>query len=170
MYQTNYILKDCLQNMYDSNAELYQPKFRLSDPRQAKVMEEDHNNKTLIQHDAQHFIFGCGTDAEGELALQINVFLLTDMKWSTIMSTYTKEPGAGDALKDAIKAYMKLGIFGVLSASTRSIAHITITVLKRLKFNLTGQTLFPFSQTHKMLNMTIDEIRAKYNIKPYNQN
>ncbi len=168
MYETNYILKDCLQNMYDSNLGLYQPKYRLDDSRELEVLETTSDERTLIQHDAQYFVFGCGTDIEGKLALQINVFLLTNMK--KFFDTYNDGLGAGEAAIEGLKAFVKLGVIGAILAILKLILHLILTILKRLKFIITRQTLFPFSQTHKILDLTVDEIRSKYNIKPYNQN
>ena len=170
MYQTNYILKNCLQNMYDSNPGLYQPRYRLDDPKEEEVLEQFTDERTLVQHDAQHFVFGCGTDIEGELALQINVFLLTDMKWKTILATYNDGLGAGEAAIEGLKAFIKLGLLRAILAILKLISHFILTTSKRLKFMTSKQDLFPFSQTHKMLNLTIDEIRETYKIKPYNQN
>ena len=169
MYQTKYILKKCLQNIYDSNPNLYQPKYRLDNPKEIQLLENNNDERTLIQHDSQHFVFGCGTHIEGELALQINVLFLADMKWRTILATYNDGLGADEAVKDGIKAFVKLGLLGAIVRIFRLIVHLILTIFKRFKFILRKRKLFPFSKTHQMLNMTIDQIRTEYDIKPYNQ-
>lgn len=170
-YQTNQQLKNCLQGMYDGNPGLNQPKFKMNDPKEVLLLSNDPLERLLVQHDSQHFIFGSGTDIEGELALQITVFFLSNKRWSEILTEYYNvDGGVGPYAAEGVSAYQRLGFLKGMYAILCLIAHFFKTISKRLLFTITGQELFPFSQTHKMLDLTLDDIRFKYNIKPYNQN
>jgi hypothetical protein len=154
-------LKSKLNQMYDSDPGLTRSKYDFDDPL----------DLLLVQHDSQHFIFGCGTDAEGEIALQISIFLLTDLSPIQIFKMYTKEEPeansnleAKSALDGLFQTFGNLNFFEKITATLRLIGHICTC----LWIKITTRNRFPFLKTHEYLDWEVDDIRYKFNIKPYN--
>lgn len=153
-------LKTLLNQMYDSNPGLTRSKYNFDDP--AELL--------LTQHDAQHFIFGCGTDAAGEYALQISIFLLTDLSPVQIYKMYTKKEmnsnvdlEAKAALNGLFAEFGKLSFSGKIKTILRLIGHFWSC----LWIKITTRQRFPFTHTHDYLDWTVEDIRNKFNIKPF---
>jgi hypothetical protein len=153
-------LKQQLNQMYESNPGLTPSKYDFNDPL----------DLLLTQHDAQHFIFGCGTDVEGEIALQISIFLLTDHSPVQIFKMYTKEEKntnvkleAKEALDGLFQTFGELSFIDRIKTIFRMIGHF----LSCLWIKITTRNRFPFTQTHEYLDWTVADIRTKFNIKPY---
>jgi hypothetical protein len=155
-------LKDNLNQMYDNNPGLTRSKYNFDDPL----------DLLLVQHDSQHFIFGCGTDSEGEIALQISIFLLTDLSPLQIFKMYTKEEKdtnvkleAKAALNGLFQTFGKLSFGDKIKTIFRLIGHF----FNCLWIKIATRQRFPFTKTHEYLDWTIPDIRKKFNIKPYIQ-
>jgi hypothetical protein len=149
----NTTLKTLLDRMYENNSSLTKAKYDFDDP--VDVL--------LIQHDAQHFIFGCGTDIEGELSLQVSIFLLSDAKPSNLIKIYTQDEGADDFIDEGIKSFLSLTLISKVKTIFMLLKHF----IGCLWIKITTRTRFPFNETHKYLEWTVIDIRKKYNIKPY---
>jgi hypothetical protein len=159
---TSQTLKDNLIKMYDNNPGLTRSKFDFNDPSEL----------LLTQHDSQHFIFGCGTDAEGEMALQISIFLLSDLSPAEIFKMYTAEEEvetgelvAKSALDDLFKTFGKLKFLDKIKTIFRLIGHF----LSCLWIKITTRQRFPFLKTHEFLDWEVKDIQKKFHIKPYIQ-
>jgi hypothetical protein len=155
-------LKTLLNQMYDSNPGLTRSKYDFDDPL----------DLLLVQHDSQHFIFGCGTDSEGEIALQISIFLLTDLSPMQIFRMYTKEEKntnvkleAKESLDGLFQTFAKLEFFEKFKTIFRLIGHF----FSCLWIKISTRQRFPFTKTHEYLDWTILDIRQKFNIKPFIQ-
>jgi hypothetical protein len=156
-------LKQQLIQMYDSNPGLTRSKFDF----------DDQMDLLLTQHDAQHFIFGCGTDSEGEIALQISIFLLSDLSPFQIFKMYTADNDpdtdelvASSALDGLFKEFGKLKFLDKIKILFRMIGHFFAC----LWIKITTRQRFPFLHTHEYLDWTVEDIQKKFNIKPYIQN
>jgi hypothetical protein len=148
----NTTLKTLLDRMYDNNPGLTRAKYDFDDPL----------DLLLVQHDAQHFIFGCGTDIGGELLLQISVFLLSDVKPSDLIKLYTRDEGADDAANEGIRAFLALKLDTKIKTVFMVLKHLMVC----LWIKLTTRSRFPFDKTHNYLGWTVTDIRRKYNIQP----
>lgn len=149
----NTTLKTLLNQMYDNNPGLIRAKYDFDDPV----------DLIGVQHDAQHFIFGCGTDIEGELALQISIFLLSDLKPSEIVKLYAQEEDADKFVDGAIKAFLSLKLLAKIKTIFMLLRHLIVC----LWIKMTTRNRFPFHKTHEYLEWTVADIRKKHNIKPY---
>lgn len=149
----NTTLKTLLNQMYDNNSGLTRAKYDFDDP--VDVL--------LVQHDSQHFIFGCGTDIEGELALQISIFLLSDVKPGELVKMYTQDEGADEFIRGGIKSFLSLKLF----VKVKTIFMLSKYLIVCLWIKMTTRSRFPFKKTHEYLEWTVADIRKKYNIKPY---
>jgi hypothetical protein len=149
----NTTLKTLLDRMYENNPSLTRAKYDFDDPV----------DLLLVQHDAQHFIFGCGTDIEGELSLQISIFLLSDAKPGNLIKIYTQDEGADDFIEGGIKSFLSLTPIDKIKTMFMLLKHFIVC----LWVKITTRTRFPFKETHKYLEWTVIDIRKKYNIKPY---
>jgi hypothetical protein len=153
-------LKTQLIQMYDQNTGLTRSKFDFNDPV----------DLLLTQHDSQHFIFGCGTDSEGEIALQISIFLLTDLSPMQIFKMYTAEEEeetgelvAKSALDGLFNTFGRLKFLDKIKTIFRLIGHFATC----LWIKITTRQRFPFLKTHEYLDWTVVDIQKKFNIKPY---
>lgn len=149
----NTTLKTLLNQMYDNNSGLIRAKYDFDDPV----------DLLGVQHDAQHFIFGCGTDIEGELALQISIFLLSDVKPSELVKLYTKDEDVDKFVDGGIKAFLSLKLFVKIKTIFMLLRHLIVCLWIKMK----TRSRFPFHKTHEYLEWTVADIRKKYNIKPY---
>jgi hypothetical protein len=139
--------------MYDNNPGLIRAKYDFDDPV----------DLLLVQHDSQHFIFGCGTDIGGELALQISIFLLSDANPSELVKMYTQDEGADDFINGGIKAFLSLKLFVKIKTIFMLLKHFVVC----LWIKITTRRRLPFNKTHKYLDWTVVDIRKEYNINPY---
>jgi hypothetical protein len=147
-------IKNLLNQMYDSNPGLTRAKYDFSDP----------DDVLLIQHDAQHFIFGCDTSIQGELALQISVFLLSDASFQQLIAMYTSgESDYMSFVNGGIKSFKELGFFGGIKTICILIGHF----VSCLWIKITTRQRFSFTKTHEYLEWTVADIRSKFNIKPF---
>jgi hypothetical protein len=146
-------LKTLLNQMYDNNPGLTKAKYDFDDPV----------DLLLVQHDSQHFIFGCGTDIGGELALQISIFLLSDAKPKELVKMYTQDEGADDFINGGITSFLSLKCFVKITTIFMLLKHFIVC----LWIKITTRSRFPFNKTHEYLDWTVVDIRKRYNIKPY---
>jgi hypothetical protein len=141
---------------YDENPGLTRSNFDFT----------DQTELIAVQHDAQHFIFGCGTDVEGEAALQISIFLLTDLKPNEILKRYREEEDAEDLLNHALNEFYSLRFLKKIKTIFKLFWHFIVCI----SIKATTRSRFPFTKTHEYLDWTVVYIRKKYNIKPFENN
>jgi hypothetical protein len=146
-------LKSLLIQLHDENPGLTKSNFDFT----------DQTELIAVQHDAQHFIFGCGTDVEGEAALQISIFLLTDLKPNEILKRYREEEDAEDLLNHALNKFYSLKSLEKIKTIFKLFWHFIVCI----SIKATTRNRFPFTKTHEYLDWTVADICKEYNIKPY---
>jgi ABC-type Fe2+-enterobactin transport system substrate-binding protein len=120
-----------------------------------------------LQHDSQHVIFGCKTDVEGETALQISIFLLSDLTPVQIYKMYTsgQEELAKEYFDELMTHARSLTLINKFKITLRLIAHFA----KCLWTKLTTSSRFPFTRTHEFLTWKVQDIRNSYKIQSYDK-
>lgn len=147
--------RSCLESLYRENPSLAKPKNDPTDP----------TDVLLISHDAHHFIFGCGTDIEGEFALQVMLATMGDHSISALAELYNRNPSEADA---GIRT-SAVAEFGELPFGAK--ASVVIRLLRLvghgLWFRLTRRERFPILGTVSLLDIPLEAVRARYGIIPY---